>query len=362
MSKHIAFNNQDHPEFYATLQKKVRAYFNEVNDKPRANAKFWGKALVMTAIYWVPLFAILFISMPTWLFFVCWVIIGMGMAGIGMNVMHDANHGSVSEKGWINKTLGASIYLLSGNVFTWKTQHNVLHHSYTNVYGADEDLDARGLLRLHPEEAYRPLHKYQHWYATFLYGLLTLNWLLTKDFTQLFRYHKLGVAGNNNKTRELINIIFWKIAYFAIFIGLPIFVGGYSFGMVILGVVLAHFLAGIVLSIVFQLAHVMPDVSHPVEKDEKTEYSWAVLQLRTTANFSTKSRFVTWFAGGLNFQIEHHLFPNISHIHYPNIAKIVRQTAEEMKLPYYEYRTFWQATVAHFRYLKELAKGQTATA
>ena len=197
MSKTLAFNNQDHPEFYATLQKKVRAYFNEVKAKPRANTKFWGKAVFMSLLYWLPLLFILFTPMPLWMFFVCWILMGMGMAGIGMNVMHDANHGSVSDKGWINKTLGASIYLLSGNVFTWKTQHNVLHHSYTNVYGVDEDLDTRGLLRLHPEEKYKPMHKYQHFYAPFLYGMLTINWLITKDFTQLYRYHKLGVAGNN---------------------------------------------------------------------------------------------------------------------------------------------------------------------
>ena len=360
MSKRVAFNNQDHPEFYATLQKKVRAYFNENKSKPRANAKFWGKAVVMAAIYWVPLALILFANLPTWAFFASWVLMGLGMAGIGMNVMHDANHGSVSDKAWVNKTLGASIYLLSGNVFTWKTQHNVLHHSYTNIHGVDEDLDTRGLLRLHPEEKYKRFHKYQHIYAPFLYGLLTINWLITKDFTQLYRYHKLGVAGNNNKTRELVNIIFWKIMYFAIFLVLPVFVGGWSIGLVVAGILLAHFLAGFVLSIIFQLAHIMPDVSHPVEEDKKTEHSWAVLQLLTTANFSTRSRFVTWFSGGLNFQIEHHLFPNISHIHYPKIAEIVRKTAEEMKLPYYEYKTFWQATAAHFKYLKALAKGQPA--
>lgn len=361
MSKRVAFNTKDHPEFYATLQKKVRAYFAEQNRKPRANAKFWGKAIVMAGFYWGALALIVFAPLPMWAFYVCWAILGIGMAGIGMNVMHDANHGSVSEKSWINKTLGASIYLLSGNVFTWKTQHNVLHHSYTNIHGVDEDLDARGLLRLHPEEEYKPMHKYQHYYAPFLYGLLTINWLLTKDFTQLNRYHKLGVAGKNNKKKELVNIIFWKVAYFAIFLCLPVFVGGYSVLSVVLGIFLAHFLAGFVLSVIFQLAHVMPDVSHPVNQDNKTEHSWAVLQLLTTANFSTKSRIVTWFVGGLNFQIEHHLFPNISHIHYPKIAEIVRNTANEMKLPYYEYKTFWGATAAHFTYLKTLANMKPAT-
>jgi len=358
MSNLLVFNSKDHPDFYKTLQKRIRNYFSENEIKPRANHKFLVKAIFMAGLYWLPLAAMLIFSLPTWLVLVCWILMGLGMAGIGMNVMHDANHGSVSDKGWVNKILGASIYLLSGNVFTWKTQHNVLHHSYTNLYGVDEDLDTRGLLRLHPEESYKKMHKYQHIYAPFLYGLLTLNWLITKDFTQLYRYHKNGVAGNNNKKRELINVIFWKIAYLSIFLGLPVFVGGYSFGIVLLGIFLAHFLAGVVLSIIFQLAHVMPDVSHPVPEGNATNHSWAVLQLLTTANFSTKSKFVTWFVGGLNYQIEHHLFPNISHVHYPKIAEIVRQTAEEMKLPYFEYRTFWQATKAHFEYLRMLASPQ----
>lgn len=354
MKQRIAFNHKDHPEFLSALQKKVRAYFKETGRKPRANFKFWGKAIVMGCMYWLPLLFVLVYPVPNWAYIVSWVVMGVGMAGIGMNIMHDANHGSVSNKAWVNKTLGASIYLLAGNVFNWKTQHNVLHHSYTNIYGVDEDLDAGGLLRLHPEEKYRKAHRFQHYYAPFLYGLLTINWLMLKDFQQLYRYHKIGVAGNNNKTKELVNIIFWKIAYFGIFMVLPI-LAGYSFWLVLLGMLLGHFVAGFLLSLIFQLAHVMPDVSHPVNENNSTKHSWAVLQLATTANFSTKSWLVTWYTGGLNFQIEHHLFPNISHVHYPKIAKLVKETAAEMQLSYHEYKTFWQATVAHFKYLRQLA-------
>lgn len=355
MQQRVAFNTKDHPEFLNVIQKKVRTYFKETSNNPRANFKFWGKAIVMALMYWLPLAVMLIFPLPTWAFFMCWLVMGIGMAGIGMNIMHDANHGSVSSKKWVNNTLGASIYLLAGNVFNWKTQHNVLHHSYTNIHGVDEDLDAAGLLRLHPEEKYRKIHKYQHIYAPFVYGLLTINWLLTKDFTQLFRYHRTGIAGNHSKSKELANIIFWKAMYFSIFIVLPVAVGGYSLGFAILGMLAGHFLAGFLLSLIFQLAHVMPKVSHPINEENKTNYSWAVLQLATTANFSTKSWLVTWYTGGLNFQIEHHLFPNISHVHYPKIAKLVKETAAEMQLSYHEYKTFWQATVAHFQYLRQLS-------
>lgn len=355
MQQRVQYNTKDNPAFYATLQRRIKAYFQETGKKPTADSRFYIKAFTMGALYWLPLVAIIAFNMPLWLFFTLWVLIGFGMAGIGMNVMHDANHGSVSEKTWINKIMGASMYLLAGNVFTWKVQHNVLHHNYTNVHGVDEDIETDGLIKLHPESKTKKMHKYQHIYAPFLYGLLTINWLIAKDFKQWRRYYDMGLGQPENKTKDLLGIIFWKITYFSLFLILPVFVGGYSWLAVILGIVVAHFVAGVTLSVIFQLAHIMPEVSHPIEKENKIEHSWATLQLATTANFATRSKLVTWLVGGLNFQIEHHLFPHISHVHYPKIAKIVKETAEEMELSYYEYKSMWQATIAHFKYLRTLA-------
>lgn len=362
MEQRVDYNLKDTPAFYSTVQKRIKDYFKETGLEPTANSYFYIKAAFMGALYWLPLVFMLIFSMPTWLVMLSWVLIGFGMAGIGMNVMHDANHGSVSKNKWVNKIMGASMYLLAGNVFTWKVQHNVLHHNYTNVHGVDEDLDTDGLLRLHPEEKYRKIHRYQHWYATFLYGLLTINWLIAKDFKQWARYNKRGYGNEKTKNLELYGIIFWKITYFTLFLILPVFVGGYSWLLTIGGILLAHFIAGVTLSIIFQLAHVMPEVSHPVNENDKIEHSWATLQLATTANFATRSKLVTWFVGGLNYQIEHHLFPHISHVHYPKIAELVKETAAEMQLQYHEYKTFWQATAAHFHYLRKLAVSQPAMA
>lgn len=356
MKEKLTYNLSDAPAFYTTLQQKIKVYFAENDLNPTANTSFYFKAIFMGALYWLPLVALIVFELPTWLFVFCWVLIGLGMAGIGMNVMHDAIHGSVSKNGKINTFLGASMYLLSGNVFNWKIQHNVLHHNYTNVFGVDEDIETDGLLRLHPEHRLKKIHRFQHIYAPFLYGLLTINWLLAKDFKQFARYTKRGFGNEKTKNRDLAGIVLWKVLYFMLFLLLPVFVGGYSWLGVIGGILLAHFIAGLTLSVIFQLAHVMPTVQHPVEHENKLKHSWATLQLATTANFATKSKLVTWLVGGLNFQIEHHLFPHISHVHYPKIAKLVKETAAEMQLQYHEYKTFWQATVAHFKYLQVLAK------
>ena len=125
---------------------------------------------------------------------------------------------------------------------------------------------------------------------------------------------------------------------------------------VILGFVVMHYTAGLILSLVFQLAHVIGEADMPLP-DQKTgnlKNSWVVHQLKTTVNFSTKNRIVNWFTGGLNHQIEHHIFPNISHIHYTKISEIVKKTAKEFNLPYNEYKTTRSALLSHFKFLKKM--------
>jgi linoleoyl-CoA desaturase len=136
---------------------------------------------------------------------------------------------------------------------------------------------------------------------------------------------------------------------------LPIFIGGISWWKVLLGFAVMHYVAGLILSIVFQLAHIVEETDNPMPNElGEMENTWAIHQLYTTANFAPKNRFVNWFTGGLNYQIEHHIFPNISHVHYKKISEIVKQTAQEHNLPYHEFRTMRGAIAAHFKHLKEL--------
>ncbi len=347
-------------EFEQTLKKRVRAYFKDSGISRNANAAFVVKVVAMMSLYFTPYFLMIFgVVTNPWLIALCWFIMGLGMVGIGMGFMHDANHGSISKNDKVNKFIGKVLSLVGGYQVNWRIQHNVLHHSYTNLTGYDEDIDAPGeILRFSPKTKLRKLHRYQHFYAWFLYGFLTLAWIAQKDYTQLFRYKKLGLTKIENEKfhRLFIELIISKVIYYAYVFVVPMLVMDIPWWGVILGIVLMHFVAGVILSVVFQLAHVVPNVNFPEVEANKVASNWAVHQMNTTANFAPHNRFLSWFVGGLNYQIEHHLFPNVSHIHYKKIAPIVRSTAQEFGVPYHTEPTFFSAIISHARMLKHLGR------
>ena len=251
--------------------------------------------------------------------------------------------------------MGSSIYILAGNVYNWKVQHNVLHHTYTNVHGHDEDLDAGRILRFTKHAEWKWYHRFQHYYSILLYGLLTINWAITTDFIQMKRYMKQKLAYGKlpNPFVNWSTLVISKIVYLSLWIVLPIAVLELTWWKILIGFFIMHYTAGLILSVIFQLAHVMDAAEMPLpEKDGSLKNTWAIHQLKTTVNFSPKSKIINWFTGGLNHQVEHHIFPNISHIHYGKIAEIVKKTAKEFNLPYNEYKTIRKAIIAHFSYLK----------
>lgn len=358
------FAKQDKLKFFRTLNSRVNSYFKENNIKKTGNWKIYLKTVILFTLFLTPYFLILLLDLSIWLHLLLSVIMGVGMAGIGMNVMHDGNHGAYSTKSWINKFMGGSIYVLAGNVHNWQVQHNVLHHTYTNIKGHDEDLDAGRIIRFTHEAEWLKIHRFQHYYSVFLYGLLTFNWAITTDFKQMRDYLKRKLSYGEAKSPKILwtTLIITKIIYVCIWIVLPMAIG-IAWWKVLLGFFIMHYTAGLILSIVFQLAHVVEETANPVpNEDGELENTWAIHQLYTTANFAPKNVIVNWFTGGLNHQIEHHIFPNISHVHYGKIAEIVKQTAAECNLPYHEFKTTREAIAAHFRHLKHLGMKPAITA
>jgi len=351
----VKFPRKDSINFFKTLNSRVNNYFKENNIKRTGNWKIWVKTIVMFSLFLVPYFLILTISMSIWFQLILILIMGIGMAGVGMNVMHDGNHGSYSKKKWVNKLMGSSIYILAGNVYNWKVQHNVLHHTYTNIHGHDEDLDAGRILRFSKHAKWKWFHRFQHYYSILLYGLLTINWAITTDFVQMKRYMKRKLA-HGKLPNPFINwstLILTKAVYMLIWIAIPILVLKLVWWKILIGFFLMHYIAGLILSVIFQLAHVMDEADMPLPQEDGTlKNTWAIHQLMTTVNFSPKNKFIRWFTGGLNYQVEHHIFPNISHIHYSKIADIVKRTAKEFNLPYNEFQSTRKAIIAHFNYLK----------
>ncbi len=353
----VRFLTRDKTKFFRTLNKRVNDYFKENQLKKTGDWKLYSKAILMFFLFIAPLIVLLTISLPYWAQLLLAVIMGIGMAGVGMNVMHDANHESFSSKKWVNKLMGSSMYILAGNVYNWKVQHNVLHHTYTNIQGMDEDIDAGRIIRFSKHSKWLKVHKFQKFYSIFLYGLLTINWAITTDIKQMRRYlkRKLSYGKLPKPAKAWSVLVFTKILYYSVWVVLPILVMDIAWWQVLIGFFVMHYTAGMILSITFQLAHVMPNTDMPQpDQDGNMEHTWAIHQLFTTSNFAPNNKFVEFYTGGLNHQVEHHIFPHISHIHYKNISKIVRETAKEFNLPYNEYKTMFGAFTDHFKQLNYL--------
>lgn len=344
--------------FFKTLQQRVHGYFKTNNKSIYGGGRLVLKMVVMFALFLIPFGILLFGDITNgWLFIGLWVIMGLGIAGIGVNIMHDANHGSFSKNRFINNTVQRVMNLLGGDASIWRLQHNVLHHAYTNIHEADEDIIGPPMLRFSPHDEKKKVHRFQFIYAWFLYGLMTLIKVAYTDFKRAIRYRKIGLIKTKKEyIARLFKIGFGKLVYFAYMLVLPMFFAP-SVWLVIVGFLVMHLVIGFVLSIIFQTAHVMPTSEYPLPNEQgEMENSWAVHQLLTTTNFAPKSKIFSWFIGGLNYQVEHHLFANISHIHYKNISKIVAQTAREFGLPYYCQPTFVSALRSHGKMLYQLGR------
>ncbi|MHC2990735.1 fatty acid desaturase [Pontibacter sp. HJ8] len=355
----VKFVNKDKSLFFPTLRKRVDAYFSENNIPRTANTTMVVKSIVLLLSYVLPFLALLAFQ-PAWpLSLLLWFVMGLGVAGIGMSVMHDANHGAFSNSKRVNSLMGHTLNLVGGSAFNWKLQHNILHHTYTNVVDMDEDIQDRLVLRFSPHTKVKFFHQLQWVYAFVFYGLLTLYWVVAKDFVQYSLFLKNGVNTNTPSQNRswFLKLITMKVLYFSIVLAVPTVFFGIPFVEVLLGFLLMHFVAGIILTVVFQLAHTVEGTSHPrPDEHGNIENDWAIHQMNTTVNFSRKSKLISWYVGGLNFQIEHHLFPRVCHVHYPAIADIVKETAAEFNIPYLENETFGQAVRSHIATLHRFGR------
>lgn len=352
MSK-ISFNNSRSP-FYKILKEKVNNYFIENKLCRTGGLTLFFKSMLI-ALTAITIYVILVFFTPSApIAIILCGLLGMSFAAIGFNIMHEGGHGSFSKYTWLNKITAYSLNMLGGTIHFWKQKHNIDHHTYTNIEGMDHDIDIK-FMRMHEEQPKRTYHKFQHVYWILLYGISYMAWILYQDFEKYFS-NKMGRNGQVKNLERKEHLIFWltKISYVFIYLVLPIIMVGWL--ETLIGFVIAGIICGFSISIVFQLAHVVEGTEFP-EPDtntKKIQSEWAIHQINTTANFATKSRIISWFLGGLNFQVEHHLFPGISHIHYPQINRLVKETCKEFNIGYLEHRTMGRAFLSHFLHIKRL--------
>lgn len=356
----VKFPRSGKEGFASTLKSRVNEHFKSQGKSKYGGPKMWLKTTIIVSAYLVPFILMLTgVTTNTAVIVGSWALMGVAIAGIGMAVMHDANHGSYSPNKTVNQLVGYFLNLVGGSAENWKVQHNVLHHTYTNIEGLDADITTFPMLRFSPFAKRRSIHKYQHIYAWFFYGLMTVSWIFMKDFKQLVDYKKSNMTHNYSTTFRLVmaRIILLKALYLGFTLFLPIFLLPLPWYGTVGCFFLMHFIGGVILGMVFQSAHIMEvcEFSMPKE-DGMMNDEWAKHQLLTTTDFAPNNKILSWFVGGLNFQAVHHLFPQISHIHYPELAPIVAQTASEFGIEYKCIPTFREAVHGHMSMLRALGR------
>ncbi len=339
--------------FSKKLKSKINHYFLTNKKNKSGNNSLFFKAIVLLGSFLLIYLALVFGDFHYVFKILLCVIFGFNLAAIGFNIMHDAGHNSFSENKQINTLLSYTLNMLGGNIYFWKIKHNIAHHTYTNIEGEDHDIEIK-FMRIHHDQEKRAHHKYQKYYFPFLYGISYLAWIFYQDYEKYFN-QRMNSSGDKFVFPLKEKVIFWltKIIHFIMFIIIPIVYVGVVPSLI--GILIISLVCGFTLATVFQLAHVVTITDFKSPTENKIEEEWMVHQIQSTSNFATKNRFLTWFLGGLNHQVEHHLFPKISHIHYPALNRIVKETCEEFKITYNEYKTMQEAFLSHVKVIERLS-------
>lgn len=346
--------SKENTQFSRALKEKINQYFKDTFQKKTGNRNIFIKASILLCTF-VLLYAILVFWTPHWILslLLC-IFFGVNLAAIGFNIMHDAGHNSFSDNKKLNTFLSYSLNLLGGNIYFWKLKHNIAHHTYTNIDGEDHDIEVK-FMRIHHDQQLRKHHRYQHLYFPLLYGISYLAWIFYQDYEKYFR-QRMGSSADQFPFPVQEKVIFWisKLIHFILFIVIPVYTVGWIGTLV--GLLIAGAVCGMSLATVFQLAHVVEDTEFKTIELAKVEEEWMVHQVQSTANFATKNKILTWLLGGLNYQVEHHLFPKICHVHYPALNRIVQQTCAEYNVNYKEFKSFRSAFHSHVQVIHAMAK------
>jgi len=353
----VSFKGKNDRNFVTDLKNEVNRYFEANNLSKNADYRMVLKTIILLSVYFGS-YALIISGALSWpvMLGLC-VVMGIGMAGIGFSVSHDALHGAYTSNNLINRLLGYSFDLLGANGYIWKITHNVVHHTYTNIHEHDEDLEVAEFIRLSPHADYKSIHKAQHYLAFVAYSFATLFWVFIKDYKYFFKDHLGPYENKSHPVSEWITLIVTKIIYYTYMLVIPMLVLSITWWQLLIGFMAVHLTAGVILGVIFQLAHVVEGTDHPTENVEgNIENTWMIHQMETTSDFAHENKLLCWYIGGLNYQIEHHLFPKICSIHYPDIAPIVQRVAEKHGVPYHYQETLGKAINSHYKTLKKFGK------
>eukprot|EP00818_Percolomonas_sp_WS_P001012 CAMPEP_0117437580 /NCGR_PEP_ID=MMETSP0759-20121206/1596_1 /TAXON_ID=63605 /ORGANISM="Percolomonas cosmopolitus, Strain WS" /LENGTH=530 /DNA_ID=CAMNT_0005229215 /DNA_START=29 /DNA_END=1619 /DNA_ORIENTATION=+ len=347
--------------FYATLKKRVEHHLSKSNKSHRDQPLMYLKAFLSLLVY-IFLYVLLYFShtvresmLLTVMLAIGW---GWSTANIGMNIMHDGNHGAFSNRWYLNSLTGYSFDFMGGSSFVWRMIHTNGHHVNTNVEEKDPDIHTNEphFRRIRDSQKWHFWYWFQPFYLPIMYSTLIFEFAF-RDFAAMILGAWGGTIFQEVSLTEWIVFLLVKLWYVGYQFVVPRVIIGLSWSHIALVYCLCSMVGSEILVCMFQVNHVTDkaEMTHCDEDTFEVPHDWASFQIRGSTDFAPGSWFWNHFSGGLNHQIEHHLFPSMSHVHYPAIQPIVEQTCEEFGVPYRYYDTFWDALRGHFRVLWRLS-------
>ncbi|HWU77606.1 MAG TPA: acyl-CoA desaturase [Rhodanobacter sp.] len=350
----LKFNGDN--AFHQELRRRIDAEFKRMGCSQRDSPRMYLKATIILIAFALTYAALVFFASNGWQALLLSIVLGITTAGIGFNIMHDGGHQAWSERRWVNRVLAMTVDMVGGSSYLWQWKHGRFHHTWVNVAGHDSDIDLGVLARLSPLQRRRPWHRWQHLYLWALYAVTVIRWHWYGDFRDVIT----GTIGERPFARprggDLVVFVLGKLVFFTLAFGLPLVF--HPLEAVLLFYIVTAAVAGVLLALVFQMAHVVDAAAFPAPRagSLKMDTPWAIHQLQTTVDFARGNRVLSWLIGGLNFQVEHHLFPRISHVHYPVVSRVVKGACREFGISYLEQPTFAAAIASHYRWLRRLGR------
>jgi linoleoyl-CoA desaturase len=343
-------------EFQTALRQKTDDYFERTGRPRRGNWQVYLKGAIILSCFFASYLALMFFVENLWEGLVAAAFLALSMTGIGFNIMHDGGHRAFSERRWINRVAAMTLDLIGVSSYVWHWKHAMYHHNYVNIVGYDPDAELGILARFAPSEKRLSFHRWQHFYIWWLYAFLVAKLQLFNDFHVLMfgKIHAHSVP--RPKGCDLVTFVMGKTGLLVLAFVLPLFYHPalnviFYYGLTVL-------IMGMPLSVVFQLPHCTGRSAYPLPEPatHRMKNPWAVHQAEVTLDFDRHSRVRTWFFGGLNFHLEHHLFPSVCHVNYPGMSRIIEETCREFGVKYAEHRTFWEGLAEHYNWLKQMGR------
>jgi linoleoyl-CoA desaturase len=346
--------------FAVEVRRRVDEYFRSTGRRRRDCLHMYLKTAIILSCFAATYLLLVFVASAWWQTLPLAIFLGLTIAGIGFNIQHDGGHHAYSDYRWVNKLMALTLDLIGGSSYLWHWRHVIFHHTYVNITGHDTDIDLAPIGRLTPHQKRLPFHRWQHWYLWPLYGLIAIKWHLFDDYYEVLKGRIYDHRIPRPRGWELVIFVAGKAIFLTLAFGIPLLF--HPLWTVLVHYVVAALVLGMVLSLVFQLAHCVEESEFPLPELEsgRIDNPWAIHQLETTVDFARRSWVVGWLVGGLNFQIEHHLFPQICHVNYPAISKVVEETCRDFGVRYTEHVSFRAGLASHFRWLRRLGMPDAA--